>query len=96
MKKIITTLMIMSVFMFFTGINCVEAEEGVYFDNYDEIDFEGETVNVGGDLIESYLSEETIEEAEEIFNVKIENMDWLSNEEKISRLMAGDSKYDLW
>ncbi|MFW5788117.1 MAG: ABC transporter substrate-binding protein [Halanaerobiales bacterium] len=96
MKKIITTLMIMSVFLFFTGINCVEAEEGVYFDNYDEIDFEGETVNVGGDLIESYLSEETIEEAEEIFNVKIENMDWLSNEEKISRLMAGDSKYDLW
>lgn len=77
----------------------------------DEVDFEGETVYLHGDHFNTILNEdedvetwgvfnetfrERVEEAEELFNVKIEGREKIGGEHIQDRVLAGDSTHDIY
>lgn len=65
------------------------------------IDFGGKTITVAGgvDKLEPYIASGRVAEAEALFNVKLESLVLpvdTFNETAITRLISGDSEYDVW
>ena len=64
-----------------------------------DVDFQGRTVTfVGGGQPVGWFGEAKIALAEDLFNVKIENVQtgWNEAEGKMVRLLSGDSEWDVW
>ncbi|MFW5980917.1 MAG: ABC transporter substrate-binding protein, partial [Halanaerobiaceae bacterium] len=93
-RKIIISVVsvLILIIAFGTLVNAEGA--GILEDKYDEVDFEGKTVSI--DWLEVVASDERIDEAEEKFNVNLEQLGWPNNEERVARVMSGDSTHDIW
>ncbi len=103
-KGLVLILILLLTLFLTTAVLKAAYHDGGYFGT--DYDFDGETINfwAWGDphfqrFEEGEIAEGRIEEAEEIFNVNIELKlgHWADiGETYADRLLAGDSKYDVW